>query len=80
MAAPFKLDEWVLLVREHNGVRPGTSVRVSKVYNSPRTVEITCPPAAGGATFDVPATKLARRPGRTSLQGRLRKSGGAGDS
>lgn len=75
MKRPFELDEFVLLVREHNGVAAGTSVRVSKLYNSPRLVEVTCPPAAGGAVFDVPSHKLAKRPPRESLHGRLRKAG-----
>ena len=78
MQQPFTVDEWVLLVQEHNGVEAGTSVRVSKCYNSPRTVEVTCPPKAGGAVFDVPTTKLARRTPRESLVGRLRKPGETG--
>ncbi len=72
MKRPFKLDEWVLLVREHNGVRAGTSVRVSKCYNSPRVVQVTAPASAGGAVFDVPASKLAPRERRDNL---LRKPG-----
>jgi hypothetical protein len=71
-AKRFRLDEWVVLVREYNGVPAGASVRVSRVYNSPRTVEVTCAPANGGAVFDVPAEMLARRPERRSLHGRLR--------
>ena len=70
--ATFQLDEWVTLVREHAGVAAGTSVRVSKLYNSPRTVEVTCAPVNGGAVFDCPTSKLAPRRERTSLQGCLR--------
>ncbi len=75
MAAPFGVDEWVVLAYPHNGVAAGPSVRVSKLYHSPRDVEVTYAPSASGESrsFDVPVAKLAPRKGqRESLRGRLR--------
>lgn len=75
MAVPFGVEEWVVLAYPHTGVAAGTSVRVSKLYRSPREVEVTCALSASGESrsFDVPVAKLAPRKGqRKSLRGRLR--------
>lgn len=72
MDAPFKVDEWVVLREEHDGLPPGTSVRISKTYNSPRIVEVTCPLTLDERVLEIPTSKLKRRGERKSLLGRLR--------